>query len=470
MKTQVQELADNRVRMTVEVPAHDVEHALDHALADLSRAVRIPGFRKGKAPKPLVMQRVGRDAVVEEALQGHLGGWYSRAVAVTGIDPVDRPTIDWQDEPAAGTAFSFSAEVEVKPAPKVRAYKGLEAVKPDATVPDEAVQEELERLQASVAELRPVERPAEAGDFVVIDFVGSIDGRPFEGGSGTDYAVELGEGRLLPDMERAIAGMRAGEERDVPVTFPADYPADGLAGESASFHLTLKDVKERVLPALDDEFARSASEFDTVAELRDDIVRRLTEALEAQVDMVFRGEVLDALAKELVTPVPEPLVRNRMAEMTRSMIDTLRSRGFTMDEYLRRTGQSADAVLDAMRPQAEDAVRKDMALEAVADAEGVEVTDEMIESFVREQAPASGESPDDGVARIMGDPATLTAIRLDLRLQKALDVVVEHAKPISEATGRAREALWTPGKEKESAGSGGTSRIWTPGSREPADR
>jgi trigger factor len=186
--------------------------------------------------------------------------------------------------------------------------------------------------------------------------------------------------------------------------------------------------------------------------------------------MVFRGEVLDALAKELVTPVPEPLVRNRMAEMTRSMIDTLRSRGFTMDEYLRRTGQSADAVLDAMRPQAEDAVRKDMALEAVADAEGVEVTDEMIASFVREQAPASGESPDDGVARIMGDPATLTAIRLDLRLQKALDVVVEHAKPISEATGRAREALWTPGKEKESAGSGGTSRIWTPGSREPADR
>ena len=235
MKTQLEELDSNRVRLTVEVPADDVDHAFDHALDDLSRSVRLPGFRKGKAPKMMVMQRVGREAVIEEALEHHLSGWYRQAVAVAGIDPVDRPSIDWEAEPQEGETFSFKAEVEVKPRPEVKSYKGLTGVRPPAEVPREAIDAELERLQLSVAELTPVERAAQSGDFVVIDFVGSVDGTEFEGGRGTDYGAELGAGRLTEDLEKGIEGMKAGEQGDVSVTFPAEYPAEHLAGKAATF-------------------------------------------------------------------------------------------------------------------------------------------------------------------------------------------------------------------------------------------
>ena len=463
MKTQLEELDANRVRLTVEVPAHDVDHAFEHALHDLSQSVRLPGFRKGKAPKGLVMQRVGRDAVIEEALEHHLSGWYRRAVAVSGIDPVDRPTIDWEDQPAEGAAFSFKAEVEVKPKPEVTSYKGMSGVRPPVEVPREAVDEELERLRLTVAELNPVERPAEAGDFVVIDFTGTLDGTPFEGGNGTDYGIELGAGRLIGDLEQGLVGMKPGEERDVPVSFPADYPAEHLAGKAASFHVVMKDVKERLLPDLDDEFAKSVSEFDTLAELDADITERFRQALQEESERVFRSSVLDDLAKQLSTELPEPLVRSRMTDMTRSMIESLAQRGMEMSDYLRLTGQTAEQIVESLRPQAEDAVRKDLVLEAVADAEDLEITDEMIESFIREQATQGGENPDELVERLMGDAATLTALRIDLRLQKALDIVVENAKEISPEQAEAREKLWTPEKESEAAAAKPTT-IWTPGS------
>ena len=463
MKTQLEELDSNRVRLTVEVPAHDVDHAFEHALSDLSQSVRLPGFRKGKAPKGLVMQRIGREAVVEEALEHHLSAWYRRAVAVSGIDPVDRPTIDWADEPVEGSTFSFQAEVEVKPAPKVTSYKGLTGVRAPADVPREAIDAELERLRLTVAELNPVERAAQEGDFVVIDFAGSVEGEPFEGGSGSDYGVELGSGRLISDLERGIVGMAAGEERDVAVTFPADYPADHLAGKPASFHVTVKDVKERLLPDLDDEFARSVSEYDTLAELEKDISDRFAEALQEESDRIFRSTVLDDLARQLSTGLPEPLVRNRMADMTRNMIEQLAARGIEMSDYLRLTGQTSEQVVAALRPQAEDAIAKDLALEAVADAENIEITDEMVASFIREQATQGGDDPDAVVESLMQDAATLTALRIDLRLQKALDIVVDNAKEITPEQAEAREKLWTP--EQESAGvAAKPSEIWTPGS------
>jgi trigger factor len=466
MKTHLEELEDNRVRLTVEVPADDVDHAFDHALSDLSMSVRLPGFRKGKAPKALVMQRVGRDAVIEEALEHHLSGWYRRAVAVAGIDPVDRPTIDWNDQPVEGAAFSFQAEVAVKPRPEVKGYKGLTGVRAPVDVPREAIDGELERLRMSVAELNPVTRPAQDGDFVVIDFAGSLDGELFEGGSEEDYGIELGGGRLIADLEKGLLGMSPGDEKDVRVTFPPDYPAEHLAGRAANFHVVMKDVKERALPPLDDELAKSVSEFDTLAELEADISKRFEALVQQESDALFRSTVLDDLRKQLTTDLPEALVRSRMAQMTREMINSLASRGIEMGDYLRLTGQTADQVVEALRPQAEDAVAKDLALEAVADAEGIDVTDEMIESFIREQATQGGDDPDELVSRLMGDPATLTALRTDLRLQKALDIAVDNAKEITPDQAEAREKLWTPEKESEGA-TAKPSTIWTPGSGEP---
>jgi len=411
MKTQVSELADNRVRLDVEVPAGDVDHAFDHALADLSGSIRVPGFRPGKAPKPLVARQVGRETVVKEALRDHLTAWYRRAVATAGIDPVDQPTIDWTDEPAEGAPFAFTAEVEVKPPPEVKSYKGLEGTRPPVDVPEEAVAGEIERLRLTVAELNGVERGAEPGDFLVIDFAGSTEGKPFEGGSGSDYAVELGAGRLVEELERGLAGMKAGEERDIDFAMPEDYAAEHLAGKPVSFHVKLKDVKERVLPALDDEFATSVSEFDTLEELRADIRERV------------RGVV----------------------------------------DYLRVTGMTGEELVADMRLQAEDLVRKDLALEAVVAAEGIEVSDEMIEAWVREQAAEAGEDVDASVEGLLGDPAALTALRQDLSAQKALDIVVENAKAITPEQADAKQKLWTP--EKETAQSSAKSTpIWTPGS------
>ena len=469
MKTQVSELADNRVRLDVEVPAADVDHAFEHALHDLARSVRVPGFRRGKAPKPLVMRQVGRDTVIEEALRDHLSGWYSRAVAVAGIDPVDRPTIDWQAEPAEGAPFEFTAEVEVKPRPEVRSYRGLEGVRQPVEVPPEAVDGEIERLRETAAELRPVERGAEDGDFVIIDFQGTLGDEPFEGGAGSDYGVELGEGRLLPDLEAGIRGLAPGEERDVEITMPEDYQAESLAGQRVRFHVKVNEVKERALPAVDDELATTVSEFDTLGELRADIHERVRAAMQTASDRAFRSSVLEALGRELSTPVPEPLVQSRVADMTRSLIAELRARGIEMEDYLRISGQSAEQLVEAVRPQAEDAVRKDLALEAVVAAEGIEVTDAMVEEWVREQAAETEDDADAAVERLTGDPAVLTALRTDLAMQKALDIVVENAKEISPETAEAKEKLWTPGKESAASGAN-PSPIWTPGSGEPARR
>jgi trigger factor len=464
MKTQVSELADNRVRLDVEVPAGDVDHAFDHALSDLSRAIRVPGFRKGKAPKPLVMRQVGRDTVVEEALRDHLSGWYSRAVAVAGIDPIDRPTIDWTDGPLEGSPFAFTAEVEVKPPPQVKSYKGLEGVKPEVegTVPQEAVDAEIERLRATVAELTAVDRGAQEGDFLVIDFEGTMDGTPFDGGSGEQYAVELGSGRLVAELEQGLVGMKAGEERDIALTMPEDYAAEHLAGKEVSFHVKVSDVKERVLPELDDEFAMSVSEFDTLQELRADIDERVRKVIEAESDRRFRSSVLDALGAELSTPVPDALVQSRLSSMTRSFSQTLQARGVALEDYLRVTGMTPEQLVEDMRGQALDLVRKDLALEAVVAAEGIEVTDEMVEEWVREQAAEADEDVDMAVERLTADAAAQTALRLDLAAQKALDIVTENAKPITAEQADAKQKLWTPEKEtaQESAKS---SAIWTPG-------
>jgi trigger factor len=289
-----------------------------------------------------------------------------------------------------------------------------------------------------------------------------MDGTPFEGGSGSQYAVELGAGRLVAELEQGLVGMKAGEERDIPLTMPEDYAAEHLAGKDVSFHVKMSDVKERVLPDLDDEFAMSVSEFDTLDELRADIHERVQKVIEAESERRFRSSVLDSLGQELKTPVPDALVTSRLSSMTRSFSQTLQARGVSLEDYLRVTGMTPEQLVEDMRAQALDLVRKDLALEAVVAAENIEVTDEMVEEWVREQAAEADEDVEAAVERLTGDPAALTALRLDLAAQKALDIVTENAKPITAEQADAKQKLWTPEKEtaQESAKS---SAIWTPG-------
>jgi trigger factor len=259
--------------------------------------------------------------------------------------------------------------------------------------------------------------------------------------------------------------MSVGESKDVDFQIPQQ---DGLP-IPARFEVTLKDVKERKLPPLDDELATSVSEFDTLAELRDDLTERLRGVIQGESDGYLRATVLDSLAEQLTTPVPDVLVQVRVREMLRRMVRDLESRGIDADQYLAATGQSSDQLVAMFTAEATDSVRKDLALEAVADAEGIEVSDQMVEEWVREQAVETGEEADAAVERLMGDAAILTSLRTDLKMQKALDIVAESANEITPEQAEARERLWTPEKDSPAAGEKAT-EIWTPGSAQPADR
>src|SRR6185437_2226344 len=243
---------------------------------ELGRQMRIPGFRKGKVPPPVVIRRLGREAVLDEVLRSALGSWYAAAIDGAGIAPVGEPDLDVPSElPAEGQPLQFSIEIGVRPSAKLGQYKGLEVGRRETAVEEEQIDEEIERLRDRLATLETVERAADTGDHVVIDYVGSVDGTEFEGGTGRDQLLELGSGRLIPGFEEQLVGASAGDERTVSVTFPEDYQATELAGKEAQFAVTVSEVKEKRLPEINDDFASEAAGFDTMAELRDDIGQRL---------------------------------------------------------------------------------------------------------------------------------------------------------------------------------------------------
>src|SRR6185295_4279568 len=315
MRTSVTELEDSRVRVEVEVEADAVQDRLDRAAHVLARDMRMPGFRKGKVPPQLVIQRVGREAVMEQALRDSLPEWYERALLDTGITPVGEPELDVPALPDAGEELSFTIEVSVRPTAKLGEYKGLEVGRAEAEVPEEAIQAELDRLREGFASLDPVDRPAASGDLAVIDYSGTVDGEAFDGSQATDLMVELGAESLLPEFDHALMGATAGDEVTVEMQFPADHRPESLAGKQASFTVNVKEVREKKLPELNDEFAAEASEFETLAELRDELRRRIAAALEARIEAEFREAAVDVAAEAAQIELPSELVHARAHEM-----------------------------------------------------------------------------------------------------------------------------------------------------------
>src|SRR3954452_2307472 len=294
LKTNTTELEDSRVRVEVEVEPSAVDRALTDAAAHLGRDMRIPGFRRGKVPPQVVLQRVGRDAVLDEAVRKALPEWYEEAIGEAGVVTVGEPNLDLQELPEKGAPLAFTIEVGVRPKAKLGDYKGLEVGRREPEASTEAVDEELERLRESAASLENVDRPAQQGDFVVLDFVGKIGGEPFEGCEARGHLLELGSGRLVEGFEEQLEAATAGEEREVNVTFPEDYRAENLAGQDAAFDVAVKEIKEKKLPELDDDFAMEAGGFDSLDELRSDIETRLREQQERMIDTEFREAVVDA--------------------------------------------------------------------------------------------------------------------------------------------------------------------------------
>jgi trigger factor len=460
MQTAVETLGDRRVRLRVEVPVADVDHAFEHALRDLSQGTKIPGFRKGKVPPNIVRARLGEEAVVDEALRTHLQSWYGRALDQERIEPVSRPEIDYEAPPAEGTPWTFTATLEVAPEATLPAELKLEAPRHEPTVDEEAVKARLERMRELATQLEPIEdAPAETGHVALIDFVATVDGKKLKDGSASDYSIELGSGRLLPGIEEALVGMTPGSETDVEVVMPDEAPKK-VAGRTASFHVALKELKRRVLPELDDAFARDVSEFETLAELRTDVEAKLRERAEAAVDGEYRAAVLSALGEAAQVEIPEAMVARRIDERLEATARGMARRGIRLEQYLQATGQSLADIVRDLRPEAEASARQELALKALAVREKVVVDDAEVEAFVREEA-GDEQDPDAVTRRVMETPAARESVREDLVLRKALDRAVELATPISPELAAAREKLWTPDDE---AKSGQKPEIWTPGS------
>jgi trigger factor len=459
VQTSVTELPESRVRVEAQVPAEEVERRVQQAARQLGREMRIPGFRKGKVPPPVVIRRLGRGAVLDEALRSSLGNWYVDAIDRAGIVPVGEPELDVADLPAEGQPLQFSIEIGVRPRARLGTYKGLEVGRREPHVEDSAIDEELERMRDRFATLDTVERPAETGNHVVIDYLGTIDGEPFQGGEGRDQLLELGSGRLIPGFEEQLVGAGAGDERTVDVTFPEGYPND-LGGVHAQFSVTVKEVKAKRLPELDDEFASESAGFDTLAELREDIANRLREVDERSIEREFEEAVLDAAVAEADVEVPDKLVHARAHELLDQTLTSLERRGISKEAYLRIAGKDEETLAHEAEPEAATALRREAVLAAVVEAEQIEPSEEDIRSSLEPSAERTATKVDKLLEQLRSN-GRLERVREDVATGQALELLVKEAKPISVEQAKARQKLWTPGKEGPGEGRG---QLWTPGS------
>ncbi|HET8639997.1 MAG TPA: trigger factor [Solirubrobacterales bacterium] len=458
IQTSVEELPASRVSVAVEVPAADVERVMQRAARGLAREMRMPGFRKGKAPPSLVIQRLGFGVVLQEAIRDGLPEWYERALLVSGVSPIGDPDIEIVSAPEEeGDPLSFKFEIGVRPKAKLGAYKGLEVGRPDPEVPDDIVEREIERVREGFARLEPVERAAGDGDVLLIDFEGLVDGKAFDGGKASDYLLELGSGQLIEGFEEQLSGAEAGEQRDVKVTFPDDYHAEQLAGSDAVFAVAVKEVREKVLPDLDDDFASEASEFETLEELRGDIRTRLSEALEGRAEQDFRIAAVDAAVAEASVDLPDALIAARAGERWERVERQIASQGIDPATYLQMQGKTRDEVIGEAKPDAEQELRREAVLAAIVEEEGIEAGEEEMVEALSHAAEHERTTPEKLLERLRKDGRE-AMVAEDIRVRKAIDLIAEEATPIAMEQAEAREKIWTPEKEREASGS-----LWTPG-------
>jgi trigger factor len=460
VKTTVTELPDSRVRVEAEVMPDEIERSVQRTARAMGRDLRMPGFRKGKVPPPVVIQRMGREAVVDEAVREQIGRWYLDAIDAAGIHPVGDPQLDIGDLPPQGQPLQFSIEIGVRPTATLGEYKGVEVPKREPAADDEAVQAELDTLRERSARLETVDEPAGENDFIVMDYRGTIDGVAFAGGEARDQLLELGSGRLVPGFEEQLVGAKAGDERTVSITFPDDYGAEELKGKEAEFAVTVNEVKRKELPELDDGFASDAAGFDTLDELREDIRTKLREADESRVESEFREAVLDAVVANATVDVPDALVDARAREMWERMLHSLGHQGITRDVYLQMAGKSEEELLADAHPDAAQAIRREAVIAAVMEAESIEASEGDVLDALAASAAREGIAPEKLRDRLEKS-GRLDEVREDLGQRAAVAFLAEHAKPITTEQAKVRDKLWTPEKgEPEGAGK----QLWTPGS------
>jgi trigger factor len=447
VETQVEEVAENTVRLTVQVPSADVHHAVEHAASDLAGAAKIPGFRKGKVPMPVLVQRIGKERIFQEAIDSHIGGWFWNAATRQRLRPVEQPQYDFELPSSDDEDWKFSATVAVQEKPKLADWKTLEVPYREPEAPAELVEQELHVLQETVAELSPVDgRPVQPGDAAVVDLVVADGGERRE-----DYVIEVGRGTVVEEIESGLVGLTAGDSKSIEFEL-----ADG---NTQSLDIAVKEIYERVLPPLDDDLARAATEFETLDDLREDIESRLRDQIAAELDAAFRAGAVDMLAQASGVEARGPIVEARARELLNGLISQVERRGIDFDTYLAMTGTNANELVAHLYSEAARSVARELVLEALADELGITVSDETVEALVREQAEAAGEDAE-ALLDALRAGGRFEQLRDDLRLRDAADRLAQEVQRVEPEVAAAREAIWTPDKEKPET----EKKLWTPGS------
>ncbi len=426
MSLQVEKLEKNMAKLTVEVPAEKFIEAIGHAYKKNKNRFNVPGFRKGKVPQAMIEKMYGPEVFYEDAANEAIGQSYDAAAKESGLDIVSRPEIDLV-QIEKGKDFIYTATVAVKPEVTLGQYKGVEVEKASAEVTDEDVEKELKKVQEQNSRLVTVDdRAVQDGDQVVIDFDGYVDGEQFDGGKSEDYPLTIGSHTFIDTFEEQLIGKNAGEECEVNVTFPTEYHAAELAGKPAVFKVTVKEIKYKELPELNDEFAGEVSEFETLEEYKADVRAKLTEAKEKQAATENENRVVEAVVKNATMEIPEPMIDAQLDNMVNEYARNMQSHGISLDQYMQYTGMTIDKIKEQMRPQAVKRIETRLVLEAVAKAENIQVSDEKVDEEIGKMAAAYKMEPEK-LKGYMGE-AEIASMKEDLAVQEAVDFLVAEAK------------------------------------------
>ena len=412
-------------KLTIEVPAEDFEAAVEKAYQKSKNKINIPGFRKGKAPRKMIEQMYGKEIFFEDAANYAIPTAYAKAVDECTEEIVSQPKIDIE-QAEAGKPFIFTAEVALKPEVTLGTYKGVEVEKTDASVTDEEVDAAIERERESNARTVSVEdRAVQDGDLTVLDFEGFVDGEAFEGGKGENYPLTIGSNTFIPGFEEQLIGAEIDKEVEVNVTFPEDYQAQELAGKPAVFKCTIKEIKEKQLPDLDDEFAGEVSEFETLAEYKEDVRKNRGEKKAEESKLEKEDKVVDAIIADAKMDIPEAMLETQQRQMAEDFAQRIQMQGLSLDQYFQFTGLTRAAFLEQLKPQAEKRIQSRLVLEAVAKAENIEASDEEYDEEIKKMADAYQMDVEE-INDMMG-AYEKKSVREDICIRKAADFVVEHA-------------------------------------------
>lgn len=426
MSVQVEKLEKNMAKLTIEVSAAEFEKALEDAFLKNKNKISVPGFRKGKVPRQMVEKMYGPEIFYEDAANALIPDAYSKALDECEEDIVSSPEID-VTQIEKGKSFIFTATVALKPEVKLGKYKGVKVEAAEVTVTDEEVDAKIEKERENNARtIEVTDRPVKDGDMTVLDFEGFVDGVAFDGGKGENYPLTIGSGAFIPGFEEQLVGAEIGKEVELNVTFPEDYQAEELKGKAAVFKCTIKEIKEKELPALDDEFASEVSEFDTLEEYKKDVKETLTIEKEKAAREAKEAAVIDAIIADSDMDIPEAMVTTQQKQMIDEFAQRMQMQGLSMEQYFQFTGATLDKMMEQVKPQAETRIKSRLVLEAVAAKEGIEATEEDYEEEIKTMAEVYQMEPDK--IKEMLPEKSVKGIKEDIAVKKAAEFVVNNAK------------------------------------------